>query len=155
MAEAKTHPQAVAPEFSLLRIPPRRSPGGRILMIDHGSSPTCSIADFLTTQGFQAVKVKGLTDLIKHARILTPAAVIIDLDLTTLGFDHVVRVLRGTHPTVPLLALSNTLERWTAELVREFNVPLLIKPCADTTLLAALDILGVSCPLDTSVYAAD
>lgn len=155
MAPPKSHPQTVSPDSSLLRIRQHQSSSGKILVIEKALPVSCSTADFLRSQGFQSERVNGLAEVMKHARILMPAAVIIDLDLPTVGTDHAIRVIRLVHPAVPLLALSSTLERRIAELVSEFHLPILSTPCTHAALLAALELLGVCRVFNSAAYAAD
>lgn len=155
MAQPKARPQTPSFECPLLRSPPSPSPGGKLLIVENASQPTCSTAAFLQREGFQTQTMTGLAEVMKQVRILTPAAVIIDLDLTTVGTDHAIRVMRLVHPAVPLLALSSTLGRQACELAREFNLPLLSTPCNHAALMAALEVLGICSALNSPVCAAD
>jgi len=155
MSQPKIRSQAFSAETSFLRIRPRRPPGGKILILEQASLPTCTTADCLRSQGFRTERVNGLAEVMKHARILMPAVVIIDLDMPAVGTDHAIRVIRLLHPTVPLLALSSTLERRTSELASEFKLPLLGTPCTQAALLSALEALGVCPAFNSAAHAAD
>jgi DNA-binding response OmpR family regulator len=119
------------------------------ILVVNGGEPCVSarLCDLLGESGARVRIVTGLASVLRIAKTRTPRAVIIDMTLPTqgMGADHVVRILRQTHPLLPIVAHCATVNRRIESIASEFSIPLLVSPFGAEELLAALRQCG-ACP---------
>jgi DNA-binding response OmpR family regulator len=122
-----------------------------IFIIEHEHLISSGISDALDEYGLRSQSFNTLSTLLRAARVLKPRAVVIDAESPEsvvephdrMGCDHLVRVLRGAYPSLCIVVLAASLDRQTDALVREFKLPIVLKPFAADKLLAVLSGCGI------------
>ncbi|HEY5756748.1 MAG TPA: hypothetical protein VIU34_13045 [Steroidobacter sp.] len=122
-----------------------------IFIIESEHLISSGISDVLDEHGLRSQSFNTLSTLLRAARILKPRAVVIDAASPEsvvepherMGCDHIVRVLRGAYPSLCIVILAVSLDRQTDALVREFKLPIVLKPFGADKLLAVLSGCGI------------
>jgi DNA-binding response OmpR family regulator len=134
MIRTLTKPSAAAPsEASDILIISSAPPGGSPLL------------DMLKKCGFSARCVSGLVDVLKAAKFFAPQAVILDTEHpgVDMGADHVIRMLRLTHPNLSIIALFDAPSRKARSVAAEFGISTVFRPLAARELTTALQRCGI------------
>lgn len=107
-----------------------------------GSSP---LLDTLKKCGYSARSVSGLVDVLKAAKFIAPQAVILDTEHpgVDMGADHVIRMLRLTHPNLSIIALYGAPSRKARAVAAEFGISLVFTPFVAKDLTTVLQRCGI------------
>lgn len=139
-----TKPSAAAPsEATDILIISSAPPGGSPLL------------DMLEQCGFSARTVSGLVDVLKAAKLFAPQAVILDTEHpgVDMGADHVIRMLRLTHPNLSVIALFDAPSRKARSVADEFGISALFKPLVAEDLTTALHRCGIHSGVEAACTA--
>lgn len=115
-----------------------------LLVMDRDPVSAAELHDMLEQCGWSCTVVSSVAGILKTIKSCRPPAVVVRaaLDHPDFGGDHIVRVLKQTHPRLPIVITSTELNRRVAAIRDEFAVPCLIEPFDAAELFAALDEAG-------------
>ena len=112
----------------------------KLLVMDRDPLGAAGLNDMLGERGCGCIVVSSVAGVLKSIKSCSPPAVIVRaaLDHPDFGCDHILRVLRHTYPSLPIVITSTELNRRVEAISDEFGIPCLIEPFDAAELFAAL-----------------
>ena len=113
-----------------------------ILVIDDDKLTRWSLARMLGRFGYSVREAASATEGIAEAEEFSPDLVLLDLRLLDGGGDRVLRSLRASHPSLPVVMMSADATPETVKYLRRLGAcGFLAKPCAAGLLQTLIALL--------------
>ena len=115
------------------------TPGARIMIVDDDADVRLFLGELLADMGHEVVAFENAPSAIGAASSEVPDLALIDFAMPGMNGAELARILRGTHPWLPIAFVTGYAESDQIEAVAGADVPVLRKPFGRDALAALVD----------------